>query len=70
MAKISHYEEIPLDSLIIGQGQVRTHSVGAEIDELAASIETQGLLQPIVVCKANNPERWEILVGQRRFLAF
>ena len=70
MAKISQYEEIPLDNLVIGQGQVRTHEVGAEIDELAASIKAQGLLQPIVVCKATNPEKWEILVGQRRFLAF
>ena len=70
MAKVSRYEEIPLDNLVIGQGQARTQAVGAEIDELAASIKAQGLLQPIVVCQANNSEKWEILVGQRRFLAF
>ena len=29
----------------------------------------QGLLQPIVVCEAKETGKWEILTGQRRFLA-
>ena len=29
----------------------------------------QGLLQPIIVCEAREPGKWEILTGQRRFLA-
>ena len=69
MAKIMEYRDIPLDDLVIGKGQVRTQNPGKEIDELARSIEAQGLLQPIVVCKARNPNKWEILTGQRRFLA-
>ena len=36
---------------------------------MAQSIERQGLLQPIVVCEAQDPSKWEILTGQRRFLA-
>ena len=69
MAKIMEYRDIPLDDLVIGKGQVRTQSPGRGIDDLARSIETQGLLQPIVVCAARDEGRWEILVGQRRFLA-
>lgn len=69
MAKIVEHREIPLDDLTIGKGQVRTQNTGQEIDELARSIETQGLLQPIVVCQAREEGRWEILTGQRRFLA-
>lgn len=69
MAKIIEYRDIPLDELTIGMGQVRTQDVGKEIDDLARSIEVQGLLQPIVVCRARDENKWEILTGQRRFLA-
>ena len=69
MAKIVEYREIPLDDLVIGKGQVRTHETSKGIDELARSIDVQGLLQPIIVCAANEEGRWEILAGQRRFLA-
>ena len=69
MAKIVEYRDIPLDALVIGKGQVRTQTPGKEIEDLARSIEAQGLLQPIVVCAARDPNKWEILTGQRRFLA-
>ena len=69
MAKILEYRDIPLDDLAIGQGQVRTQSPGREIDDLVRSIDTQGLLQPIVVCPSRKEGKWEILIGQRRFLA-
>ncbi len=69
MAKVVEYKDIELDDLVIGRGQVRTSSPGKGIDELAESIKVQGLLQPIVVCKARESGKWEILTGQRRFLA-
>lgn len=69
MAKIVEYRDIPLDDLVIGKGQVRTSEPGKEIEDLAKSIKVQGLLQPIVVCAARDESKWEILTGQRRFLA-
>ena len=69
MAKIVEYREIPLADLTLGKGQVRTHDVRKDLDQLADSIDKQGLLQPIVVCEAGHPGKWEILTGQRRFLA-
>lgn len=69
MAKIIEYRDIPLDQLTIGKGQARTQDIGKDIDELAQSIDAQGLLQPIVVCPAQEDGKWEILTGQRRFLA-
>lgn len=69
MAKIIDYRDIRLDDLVIGQGQVRTQNPGQGIDDLVLSIKTQGLLQPIVVCPARAEGKWEILAGQRRFLA-
>ena len=71
MARITEYKELPLDDLVIGKGQVRTSEIGKDIEELANSIRVQGLLQPIVVCKSEEQsEKWEILAGQRRFLAY
>ncbi len=69
MAKIVEYRDISLDELVIGRGQARTQDPGAEIEDLARSIAMQGLLQPIVVCPAERSGKWEILTGQRRFLA-
>lgn len=69
MAKIAEYREIPLGDLVLDKGQVRTRDVHKDIDQLAESIESQGLLQPIVVCEATQIGKWEILTGQRRFLA-
>ena len=69
MAKIVNYRDIPLDALVIGKGQVRTQNPGAGVEDLAKSIKVLGLLQPILVCPTNKSGKWEILTGQRRFLA-
>lgn len=69
MAKIREYLEVPLDDLVIGKGQIRTVRSDADLAELATSIKVQGLLQPIVVCESQRAGKWEILAGQRRFLA-
>jgi ParB family chromosome partitioning protein len=67
--KIVEVKEIPLSSLVIGKGQVRLRDVGKDIDELAQSIAKLGQLEPIVVCPAREKGKFEILTGQRRFLA-
>jgi len=69
MATLLEYRELPLVDLLIDKGQVRTRNVDKEVDALAESIRRQGLLQPIVVCRAEQEGKWEILSGQRRYLA-
>lgn len=68
MANLKEVHELKLEDLTIGKGQVRT-KVGEGIDELAESIRVVGLLEPIVVTPADKPGKYEILTGQRRFLA-
>src|SRR5262245_52327717 len=51
-AKVTSYRELPIKDLEIERFQVRKQNVGQNLDELAASIEKHGLLQPIVVCKS------------------
>lgn len=69
MATVKEYLQIPLDSLEIGKGQARIRDVSAGIPELADSIRKVGLLEPIVVCESMQAGKYEILTGQRRFLA-
>lgn len=69
MVKIREVKEIPLGDLEIGRGQVRLRHVGKDIDQLADSIRVVGLLEPIVVCESDTPGKYEIITGQRRFLA-
>ncbi len=69
MAKICEMKEIPLDDLVIGTAQARLRHVEKKVDELAESIRKVGLLEPIVVCESETPGKYEIITGQRRFLA-
>ena len=68
MANLKEVQEIRLDDLTLSKGQARTR-VGEGIDELAESIRVLGLLEPIVVTPSSKAGRYEILTGQRRFLA-
>ena len=69
MAKIERFEDIPLDNLEIGTSQVRLSDVGEDIDELVDSIRKVGLLEPIVVAPPGPSGKYEIILGQRRYLA-
>lgn len=69
MASIVDFKKIPLENLTIGLGQARTKHVSQDIHELADSIAQVGLLEPIVVSPTENEGMFEIITGQRRFLA-
>lgn len=58
-------ELIPLNSLSISPFNVRK-TIG-DLTDLKNSIESQGVLQPVIVRPVE--DRFEIVVGQRRFLA-
>ena len=69
-AMVTSHQEIAIKDLVIERFQARKQNEGEGLDELAASIEKYGLLQPIVVCKsAEQSGKWEIVCGQRRHLA-
>lgn len=60
-------ERLPLICLRPGSSQPRRRFANAELDELAASIRTQGILQPLIVRPVGND--YEIIAGERRFRA-
>lgn len=59
---------IPLNRLALWDGNVRRTGIHDGIDELAASIAAHGLLQSLVVRKGKRG-KYEIIAGQRRYLA-
>jgi ParB family chromosome partitioning protein len=60
--------EIPLDSLDANPYQTRTSLDENSLQELANSIKTIGLLEPIVV-RANGGGRYQVIAGERRVKA-
>lgn len=70
---MSGVEHLPLDQLTIGE-DVRLDEDGAALDELATSISTLGVLQPLTVRPAKDGRwevagRWEVVAGRRRLAA-
>lgn len=59
---------IDLDDLVVSSDNVRQRDITADVSELAKSIKLDGLQQPIVVQPKG--DKFEILIGQRRYLAF
>ena len=61
-------ETLAVSAIQPGRYQPRRHFDDAALDELAASIKTQGLLQPLVV-RAVARDRYELIAGERRWRA-
>ncbi len=59
---------LSLEKLQRAKYQPRTHMDSASLEELAASIRTQGIIQPILV-RPIAGERYEIIAGERRWRA-
>lgn len=64
------YDEIDLDYIERGRSQARQSSVDVGIGDLALSIKVQGLMEPVHLVKIQNTGKYELIDGQRRFLAF
>ncbi len=59
---------LPVESLVPGKYQPRTRMDQAALDELAASIRSQGLMQPILA-RTIPGGQFEIIAGERRWRA-
>ena len=59
---------LPVESLVPGKYQPRTRMDGEALAELAESIRSQGLMQPILA-RAIPGGRYEIIAGERRWRA-
>ena len=71
-AEPQRQDRLPIDRLQPGKYQPRTRMDTESLNELAASIKAQGIMQPILVRPvgaAAASERYEIIAGERRWRA-
>ncbi|KAA3653138.1 MAG: ParB/RepB/Spo0J family partition protein [Proteobacteria bacterium] len=61
-------QTLPVSALQPGKYQPRTRMDPGSLEELAASIKAQGVMQPILV-RPVGPDRYEIIAGERRWRA-
>lgn len=61
--------DLPIENLIENPYQPRMLIKDKEVNELAKSIKTNGLLQPIVVAKTKEKGQYHIVAGHRRVKA-
>ncbi|MBS24290.1 MAG: chromosome partitioning protein ParB [Gammaproteobacteria bacterium] len=66
--KDSDLKNIPIDLIQRGKYQPRTDMHEEALEELAASIKNQGVMQPIVI-RPISSEKYEIIAGERRWRA-
>lgn len=66
-------EYIQTTNIVLSQTEAqiarRQYFNKAALEELAQSIETHGIVQPIVVRYMKEPDHYELVAGERRFLA-
>ena len=64
---VAPIQTLPLTAIDVNPRQPRRTFDSASLDELAASIKVNGIIQPIVVRPAG--DRYELIAGERRFRA-
>ncbi|MCH8532350.1 MAG: ParB/RepB/Spo0J family partition protein [Saccharospirillum sp.] len=66
--KDGHLKEIPIEWIQRGVYQPRRDMSSEGLEELAASIRAQGVMQPVVV-RPLGPQSYELIAGERRWRA-
>ena len=61
-------QELPLNKIVVGPFQPRLNIDNEALNQLAASIRSQGVVQPIIV-RAQGRGKFEIIAGERRWRA-
>lgn len=59
--------EIPLDQIVPNKHQPRSHFDPEKLHELAQSIKSNGVVQPVIVRRAGN--HYQLIAGERRWRA-
>ncbi len=61
--------ELPIDSISPNPWQPRSHIDRQHLEELTASIRTHGIVQPLIITPADEPNRYHLIAGERRWRA-
>jgi ParB family chromosome partitioning protein len=66
---LSGFETLPIENISRNPRQPRSQMDQEELAELAASIRENGIIQPLIVSPANEPDKYILIAGERRLLA-
>ena len=69
MVEIVDIFDLPVEALMASKYQVRTREVRKDLTELINNIRVHGQLEPIIVSPTEYDGKYEIIAGQRRWLA-
>ncbi len=61
--------EIPIDQVVPSRFQPRTHFDAETLEELAESIRSQGIVEPVIVRQTQPNQPYELIAGERRLRA-
>jgi len=64
------YYEASMDTIERSASQARQTNVNKNLEDLALSIEVQGLMEPVLLVEIQEDKKYELIDGQRRFQAF
>lgn len=67
---LSKIHEIRLKDISVSKDNVRKQNIDTDLQELAESIKRHGQLQPVVLLGEFGKPPYEIIIGQRRYIAF
>ncbi len=63
------YDSVALTAISRNPRQPRTQMNQEELEELAASIRKNGILQPLIVAPTQDPGKYTLIAGERRLMA-
>lgn len=69
LSQTSGYETLPITDISRNPRQPRSQMDQEELEELAASIRKNGILQPLIVAPTDEPGKYVLIAGERRLLA-
>lgn len=61
--------ELAVDAIMPNPYQPRSHMDRQHLDELTASIRTHGIVQPLIVTPTDDPGKYHLIAGERRWRA-
>ena len=69
LSQTSGYETLSITDISRNPRQPRSQMDQEELEELAASIRKNGILQPLIVAPTDEPGKYVLIAGERRLLA-
>lgn len=69
LEQVTFVPDLPLDRIQLSEYNIRKRQPRRGLESLKESMESKGLMQPVTVVGPKDDDTYELIMGQRRFLA-